>query len=134
MSTSPMLWQTLAYRDARAALRFLVDGLGFTEQAVYADPGDPSVVAHAELRWPPGGGVMLGPFREGSPGPQHPGAASTYLVTETDADVDRVHDRAVAHGGASVQEPEDMDYGGRGATVADPEGNRWSIGSYRGEG
>jgi uncharacterized glyoxalase superfamily protein PhnB len=27
--------------------------------------------------------------------------------------------------------PRDEDYGGRSATVADPEGNLWSFGSYR---
>jgi uncharacterized glyoxalase superfamily protein PhnB len=28
---------------------------------------------------------------------------------------------------------EDQDYGGRGGTVADAEGNLWSFGDYRGE-
>jgi uncharacterized glyoxalase superfamily protein PhnB len=37
----------------------------------------------------------------------------------------------VAHGGKLVQPVRDEDYGGRGGTVADAEGNLWSVGSYR---
>ena len=129
---APALWHCLVYRDAAAGIRFLTEGLGFEARAVHTDPADDSVVHHAELRWPSGGGVMLGTPREG-PGPQHPGTGSAYCVTGTDEAVDRLHERALAHGGTSLQPPTDMDYGGRSCTVADPEGNRWSIGSYRGE-
>lgn len=61
------------------------------------------------------------------------GRAQAYLVLPADADVDRVHAQALAHGATTVREPADMDYGGRGSTVADAEGNQWSLGSYRGE-
>ena len=37
--------------------------------------------------------------------------------------------KAVAAGGTVVRAMVDQDYGGRGGTVADPEGNHWSIGS-----
>lgn len=130
---SPGMWHCLAYRDAAAGIRFLTEALGFHQQAVYTDPADPTVVVHAELWWPHGGGVMLGSVREGGAGPQHPGAASAYCVTATDEEVDRLHDRALASGATTLAPPTDMDYGGRGCTVADPEGNRWSIGSYPGE-
>ncbi len=34
------VWPTLVYRDARAAIRFLVDAFGFAENAVYGErPG-----------------------------------------------------------------------------------------------
>lgn len=128
-----MLWHSLAYRDARAGIRFLTEALGFEARAVYADPDDDSVVLHAELLWPHGGGVMLGTVREEGPGPKHPGTASAYCVTDSDDAVDRLHEQALAHGGTSLAPPTDMEYGGRGCTVADPEGNRWSLGSYRGE-
>lgn len=130
---TPTVWHCLAYRDAGAGLRFLVDGLGFERRAVYSDPDDASLVVHAELRWPHGGGVMLGSVKTGGPGPQHPGTAAAYCVTATDEEVDRLHERALAHGATTLAAPEDMPYGGRGSTVADPEGNRWSLGSYRGE-
>ncbi|MGX7676636.1 VOC family protein [Plantactinospora sp. DSM 117369] len=40
--------------------------------------------------------------------------------------------RAVAAGAEVVQEPRDTDYGSRDFLVRDPEGNRWSFGTYRG--
>ena len=58
----PQVWPTLRARDARALIRFLVDAFGFEETVVY---GDGDVVHHAQLSWPPGGGVMLGSVREG---------------------------------------------------------------------
>jgi uncharacterized glyoxalase superfamily protein PhnB len=117
------VWPALRYDDAGAALRFLVDGLGFTTHAVY--DGADGDVAHAELLWPGGGGVMLG---SGGELAMARGGTTTYLVTE---DVDAVVERAVAHGGKLVQPVRDEDYGGRGGTVADAEGNLWSVGSYR---
>ena len=47
--------------------------------------------------------------------------------------VDALYERAVAAGATVVRKPEDQDYGGRGCTLRDPEGNQWSFGSYRGE-
>jgi uncharacterized glyoxalase superfamily protein PhnB len=32
-----------------------------------------------------------------------------------------------------VREPVDQDYGGRGCTLADADGNLWSFGTYRPE-
>ena len=56
------------------------------------------------------------------------GGSSAYLVTE---DPDDVFRRAVEAGATVVQDMVDQDYGGRGGTVADPEGNQWSFGSYQ---
>ena len=56
----PQVWPTLRANDARGLIRFLVDVVGFEETAVY---GEGDVVHHAELSWPPGGGVMLGSAR-----------------------------------------------------------------------
>ncbi len=53
-----------------------------------------------------------------------------FLVTD---EVDPAYARAVAAGATVLAEPEDREYGGREFTLADPEGNLWSIGSYRGE-
>lgn len=43
------------------------------------------------------------------------------------ADVDDVHRRALAAGGASIGEPADMPYGDRSGGVTDPCGNQWWI-------
>ncbi|MGY1841599.1 MULTISPECIES: VOC family protein [unclassified Modestobacter] len=125
----PTVWPAFRARDARAVIRFLVDALGFEETAVY---GEGDTVAHAQLDWPPGGGVMLGSVRDvpDDPWPARPGTAAAYLVTD---DVAAVHARARAAGADVVQQLHDTDYGGQEFAVRDPEGNLWSVGSYRGE-
>jgi uncharacterized glyoxalase superfamily protein PhnB len=40
--------------------------------------------------------------------------------------------RATAAGAQVVRPMRDEDYGSRGFTVLDPEGNLWSFGTYRG--
>lgn len=123
----PQVWPTLRARDARALIRFLVDAFGFEETVVY---GEGDRVDHAELAWPPGGGVMLGSAAEAdTTGVTGPGGFSAYVVTaETDALCARVR----AAGAEITSEPHDTDYGSRDFAARDPEGNRWSFGSYPG--
>jgi uncharacterized glyoxalase superfamily protein PhnB len=125
----PQVWPTLRAHDARALIRFLVDAFGFEETAVY---GDGDRVEHAQLSWPPGGGVMLGSVRDtpDDPWPVPPGTFGAYVVTD---EPDALRERAVAAGAELLQDLEDTDYGSRGFAVRDPEGNRWSFGTYRGE-
>src|SRR6202453_856564 len=54
---APQVWPSLRARDARALIKFLVDAFGFEETVVY---GEGDRVDHAQLDWPPGGGIMLG--------------------------------------------------------------------------
>ncbi|GAA3128701.1 hypothetical protein GCM10017600_85220 [Streptosporangium carneum] len=93
--------------------------------------GDGDRVDHAELSWPQGGGVMLGGVRdsEDDAWPLSPGTFGAYVVTDAP---DEVFARAVAAGARPVREPYDTDYGSRDFVVRDPEGNRWSFGTYRG--
>lgn len=125
------IWPCLNYADARAGMRFLVDVLGFEETAVYAGESE-DVVVHAEARWPEGGGVMFGSAgrQESEFSAKAVGAASVYVITD---DPDAVYARAVAGGAEITQEMKDADYGSRGFTVRDPEGNLFSFGTYRGE-
>lgn len=118
------LWPALQFRDVDAMTAWL-GAIGFVEHASYRD--DAGVVVHAEWLWSSGGGIMFGEARDDSV-VQAPGTGAIYLVTD---DPDAVFDAAVA-AGASVQRPMvDQDYGGRGGSVADPEGNHWSVGSYQ---
>jgi uncharacterized glyoxalase superfamily protein PhnB len=129
----PTVFHSLSYDDAPAAVAFLTNAFGFVENGVYTDPDDPTKVLHAQLDWPPGGGIMLGSSRRGDDTwVDSTGRSQCYCVTETDEDVDALYDRAMAAGATSVRPPEDQDYGGRGCTLRDPEGNQWSFGSYRG--
>jgi uncharacterized glyoxalase superfamily protein PhnB len=129
MSTTPepQVWPTLRAGDARALIRFLVEAFGFEETVVYAD-GD--VVHHAQLSWPEGGGIMLGSVRPGQASATDPGAFGAYVVTDQP---DALHARARAAGAEISSEPHDTDYGSRDFAARDPEGNRWSFGTYRGE-
>jgi uncharacterized glyoxalase superfamily protein PhnB len=125
----PQVWPTLRAHDARALIRFLVDAFGFEDTAVYAE-GDR--VDHAELSWPPGGGIMLGSARD-SDADDHwaltPGGFGAYVVTD---EPDALFARATAAGAEVLMELHDTDYGSRDFAVRDPEGNRWSFGTYRG--
>jgi uncharacterized glyoxalase superfamily protein PhnB len=131
-NSDAMIWPVLSYRDARSAVDFLSKAFGFVEVAVYARDDDPSIVEHAEMRWPLGGGVMFGTAGkdDGPFGSRVPGNDSVYVVCD---DPDGLFDRAVAAGAEVVRGLADEDYGSRGFTVRDPEGNLWSFGTYRGE-
>jgi uncharacterized glyoxalase superfamily protein PhnB len=124
------VWPSLRARDARALIAFLVDAFGFEETVVYAD-GD--VVHHAQLSWPEGGGIMLGSDRDDRDEPASatdPGAFGAYVVTDQP---DALYERARTAGAQITAEPHDTDYGSRDFAARDPEGNRWSFGTYRGE-
>ncbi len=119
-------WPTLTFTDADTGIAWL-RAVGFTEKEIHRDPDDPTVVLHAEMLWPGGGGVMFGSHRPNPDWPTEPGHGAAYLVTD---DVDRVFAAALDAGAKPLREPRDEDYGGRGATVTDPEGNLWSFGTY----
>jgi uncharacterized glyoxalase superfamily protein PhnB len=125
----PQVWPTLRARDARALIRFLTDAFGFEETVVY---GDGDIVHHAQLSWPPGGGIMMGSSRQdaGDSWPLQPGGFGAYVVTD---DPDALFARATAAGAEVITGLHETDYGSRDFAVRDPEGNRWSFGTYRGE-
>ncbi len=123
---TPQVWPSLHAHDARALISFLVDVVGFEQVVAYED-GDR--VAHAELAWPEGGGVMLGSTRPDGDSATRAGAFGAYVVT---ADPDALHDRVRAAGAAVVTAPFDTDYGSRDFAIEDPEGNRWNFGTYPG--
>jgi uncharacterized glyoxalase superfamily protein PhnB len=125
----PQVWPTLRARDARSLIRFLVDAFGFEETVVY---GEGDKVAHAQLSWPLGGGIMLGSAREDPDDqwPLRPGTFGAYVVAD---DIEALHERASKAGAEILKAPYDTDYGSRDFMARDPEGNLWSFGTYRGE-
>lgn len=124
---APAVWPCLSYADAPGAIRFLVEAFGFVEALVVPGEQDREIV-HAELRWPEGGGVMLGSSSDDSEFGQLT-KTSSYVVTDHP---DELFSRATGAGATVVRELRDEDYGSRGFTVRDPEGNLWSFGTYRG--
>lgn len=131
-SGSTAVWPLITFEDAPAAIDFLRDAFGFEEIAVHLSPHDPGHVIHGELRWPMGGGVMVTSAGEpDAPFARPPGAALVYLACD---DPDGLFERSTAAGAPIVRGLADEDYGSRGFTVRDPEGNIWSFGTYCGEG
>jgi uncharacterized glyoxalase superfamily protein PhnB len=79
-------------------------------------------VMHAEMKIGDSH-VMIGEASEQHP----PMAAMLHLYVPN---VDAVYQRAVKAGGMSAQEPTDMFYGDRGASVKDPAGVVWYIATH----
>jgi uncharacterized glyoxalase superfamily protein PhnB len=125
----PQVWPTLRAADARALIRFLSDAFGFVATAVH---GEGDTVAHAELSWPLGGGIMLGSARDDPDDPWNlkPGTFGAYVVAD---DIEALHARAAAAGAEIVRAPFTTEYGSHDFTARDPEGNLWHFGTYRGE-
>jgi len=119
-------WQVLSFTDADVMMTWL-RAIGFTEHSTHRDEHDPRVVGHAEWLWPGGGGIMFGSVRDDGL-IDNAGSAAAYLVT---SDPDAAFDAAIAAGAREVRAMVDQDYGGRGGSVQDPEGNHWSFGSYQ---
>lgn len=124
---APTVWGAFQARDAPRLIDFLVHTVGFVRTAVYAD-GDQ--VAHAQLDWPEGGGVMLGSHKPGAEWSREPGSAGFYVVTDR---VDELYATLRDAGVRLIRPIADQDYGSREFSIADPEGNQWSFGTYRGE-
>ncbi|MBI02733.1 MAG: glyoxalase [Acidimicrobiaceae bacterium] len=126
----PGLFPTIRCRDAKTLIDFLVEAFGFIEHFVVSDGNG---IIHAEIRWPGGGAVMLGdvPGDDDHDRLDLPvGPISVYAVTD---DPEGLHDRAVGAGARIVRGLRDEEYGARGFSAADPEGNIWSFATWHGE-
>lgn len=122
------IWTGLTYDDPVAARKWLA-ALGFQEGIVVSDE-EHGGIHHSEMLWPEGGRVMVN--SRGGAGTEFDvarGAGSVYVVVD---DPDAVWARAEQLGAAVVRPMEDTDYGSRGFSIKDGEGNRWSFGTYAG--
>jgi len=121
----------LRYKDAPAAIDWLVRTFGFEKQMVV--PGEAGTIAHAQLSLGPGV-VMLGSARGSAGGerPDDPQAVSHGIYVFVD-DVDEHFRRARDAGAETVSELADTEYGSREYAALDPEGYYWSFGTYKPE-
>ena len=115
----------ITFRDAAASIEFLERALGAEKLAAYAD--DEGRINHAEIRI--GESVLMAGDERAGSSATPPGVSVIYVVVD---DTDAAYERAKA-AGADVTDPVDRDYGSRDIVVTDPEGNRWSLGTYKGE-
>lgn len=115
----------MRYKDARAAIDFLVEAFGFAEEQVYEQDG---VIVHALLSF---GNGMIMISSAGAGDPMFDAARSSLYVAVDDPDAH--HHRAVAAGAEIAMPLTDQSYGSREYAARDPEGNVWSFGTYRGQ-
>jgi uncharacterized glyoxalase superfamily protein PhnB len=129
---------SLRYRNALAAIDWLIRAFGFEKQAVFLGP-DNTTVMHAQLTFG-NGMIMLGSVpKESDNGgeysklivqPDEIGLRETKSIYLIVSDADAVHATAKAAGAEMVLDIRDMDYGGRAFTCRDLEGHLWNIGTY----
>lgn len=125
-STDHNIWSGLTARDP-IALRSWLAGLGFEEGVLVEEGGH---VVHSEMIWPEGGRVMVHSAKPDDPHfTTQVGGAILYVVTDHPDDV---HARAEAAGAPFTRPMADAEYGSRGFSITDPEGNSWSFGTYAG--
>jgi uncharacterized glyoxalase superfamily protein PhnB len=130
---APPLIPAIAYDDAPAAIHWLTNVLGLRVIRKF-EMADGSI-AHAELAWR---SSMV--FVHSRPPKENPwsvvGPASIALAVDAYEVVDRHYARAVATGAEIVRPAYDSKTpafpdGSRQFDVRDPEGNLWTVGTYR---
>ena len=124
----------LGYRDAPAALNFLLNSLGFQPVVVYTGAHQ-GIIAHAEIRWPEGGTVTLHSIEEDEVSAydlaQMMGKKDGYPAFSVHIETsnpDEIYERAIEEGAQVIKELETTPMG-RGFVVADIEGLYWSFGT-----
>ncbi|MEM8932200.1 MAG: VOC family protein [Acidobacteriota bacterium] len=131
-SESSQIYPYLRYRNARAAIDWLIDTFGFEPQMIVDGPDD--TIAHAQLRL--GDSViMLGEVDDaaGERSPLDLPGVSGGLYAFV-PDVDTHYERAKDGGAEIVRELATTDYGEAEYSARDLEGHHWSFGSYRPDG
>ena len=122
---------TMRYNDAIHMIDWLCATFGFVRHLVVDD--EAGGVAHAQLVLGDGM-IMLGSARDDAfgalqtpPDRGHPVSQSAYIVV---ADADALYRSAIGAGAEIVYDIRDEDYGGRGFSCRDPEGQLWNFGTY----
>ena len=124
-----VLFPALRYDDAHAAIDWLERALGMSRGMV--SQNSDGVVMHAQVSIA-GATLMLG-SNSGDEGRLElpSGGGSVYIALDSAEQVDELFASASAAGAQVLQPVTDQPYGSHEFTVADPEGNAWSVGTYR---
>lgn len=123
----------ISYKNPEAVLQFLKNAFGFSEHAIYRN--DKNEIQHGELVLG-NAMVMISPanneteFGKHTRTPSEIGGFNTqslYIIIE---EIDAHYKKAKVAGAEMIRDIKDEDYGGRGYSCKDTEGNIWSFGSY----
>lgn len=127
---------SLRYRDAHAAIEWLVRVFGFEKQAVYEGPEN--TVAHAQLTYGGGGMLMLGSASNAGAFARQwidlseTGGRETIGLSliVSDEECVAMYERVKREGVEIVMPLSSPDYGGKAFGCRDVEGHIWWVGSY----
>ena len=122
----PSFIPSLAYKDNRAALKWLQDAFGFEPSEVLTDAE--GNIVHAEMTHDDGV-VMIGTeWADWTRSPVSLGGKNTQRVhVRLERGIDEHCARARRAGARVVKEPEDQFYGDRTYIAADLEGHYWTF-------
>ena len=132
-TTGSTIIPSVRYRDAHAAIEWLVRAFGLSKQAVY--DGADGTVTHAQLTHH-GGMLIVGSEGNASEFAKHmttlgeTAGRETVGLTLIVEDCDAVYAAAKKAGAEIVQELMAPDYGGKAFACRDLEGHVWWVGSY----
>jgi uncharacterized glyoxalase superfamily protein PhnB len=125
LRSGPNVTPEVGYLDPSAAVQWLTEVLGMRRGLVVSGPD--RAVAHAELWWKDGA-VFVSRVEEG---PDSVGRSVVCLAAQDEAEVDRIYERALEQEAPIAFPLTDTAFGSHQCALSDPEGNTWTIGTYR---
>jgi PhnB protein len=119
---------SLSVENAAEAIEFYKRAFGATERGRMEGPG--GTIAHAEIQIGDSVVMLADPFPQASTKPpKELGGTTTTLFLYVE-DTDAAYKQAIDAGATSEMEPDDMFWGDRFASVADPFGHSWAIATH----
>ena len=119
----------LAVEDAAKAIDFYKEAFGAEE--TLRMPGPDGKVAHAELQIGDSKLMLSDPFPHSNVRPPSERGGATASIFMYVDDVDATFEQAQRAGATVVSELEDMFWGDRFGTVADPFGHSWAMATHK---
>jgi PhnB protein len=119
----------LAVEDAVKAIDFYKEAFGAEE--TIRMPGPDGKIAHAELQIGDSKLMLSDPMPQSSVRPPSERGGTTASIFMYVDDADATFDQATAAGADVVMQLEDMFWGDRFGTLADPFGHVWSVATHK---
>ena len=123
---APTITVALACDDAHRVIRWMVDLLEFAIAELHEGPD--GRVLHARLSWRTGNVFVSD--RNRAPW-DATGPTTVCLAAASPAEIDRLWAKALAADAEVVEELGEAPYGSHQFGLRDPDGNLWTVGTYR---